>query len=141
MSDTGYYRKKNDNIEYVNISIIDDDGDEFEMDTLREIVKKTVDDKQDKLEKIVDFGAAITGDHYRGSAFMLGWVISKILGAYETNNEIKLHVHSDVEELDASEIKEKTVDMLEEMLEKIKNGDLDVSDMPLNMSRLDDDYE
>ena len=141
MTDTGYYRKKNGDIEYVNITIKDDDGDEFEMDVLREIVKKTIDEKQDKLEKIIDFGVAITGDHYKGTSFMLGWVISKILTSYENKNDIKLHISSESETLAEDEIKNKTVDMLEDLLEKIKNDDLDISDLPLNMSRLDDDYE
>ena len=111
------------------------------METLREIVKSTIDKKSDKLQKIVDFGAAITGDHYKGTSFMIGWVISKILMSYEQQNDTKLHVLSESEIIDDSEIKEKTISMLEDMLDKIKNDEIDISDMPLNMSRLDDDYE
>jgi len=141
MSDTGFYRKKNDGIEYVDIVIKDEDGEEFNMGTLRTICKDTIEKQKDKLEKIVDFGASILGDHYRGAAFMMGWVVNKILTTYEIKNDTKLHVTTETETLDTDEIKEKTVDMLEDLLERIKSGDLDLEDMPLNMNNMDGDYE
>jgi len=142
MSDTGFYRKNDDNnLEYVNIIIKDDDGEEFDMDTLRNIFKDTIDNQKEKLEKIIDFGAAILGDHYRGTAFMMGWVINKILMTYEHKNKIKLHVVTEVDQLDTDEIKDKTVEMLEDLLEKIKSDELDISDIPLNMRSVDSDYD
>ena len=49
MSDTGYYRKKDGNIEYVDNVIKDDDGEEFDMETLREIFKDTIENQKDKI--------------------------------------------------------------------------------------------
>jgi len=141
MSDTGFYRKKGNDIEYVDIVIKDDDGEEFDMETLRSIFKDAIDKQKEKLEKIVDFGASILGDHYRGTAFMMGWVVNKIITTYEIKNETKLHVTTEAETLDKEEITEKTVDMLEDLLEKLKSGELDLEDMPLNMKNMDGDYE
>jgi len=139
--DTGFYRKKGDSIEHVEIVIRDDDGEEFDMETLREIFKGTIDKQKDKLEKIIDFGASILGDHYRGTSFMMGWVVNKILMTYEIKNDTKLHVTTEAEVLDKEELTEKTVDMLEDLLEKIKSGDIDLEDMPINMKSVDGDYE
>jgi len=128
--DTGFYRKKEDGVDYVEIKLLDDNNEEFDMETLRTIFKDTVDNNKDKLSKIVDFGAAILGDHYRGTAFMFGWVIQKIINTHEKKNDVKLRVITEVTPLDGDELKNKTVDMLEEILEKIKTGELDISDMP-----------
>ena len=132
--DTGYYRKSGDNIEYVEIKLIDEDGEEFDMETLRGIFKDTLDSQKDKLEKIVDFGTAILGDHYKGVSFMFGWVVQKIINTYETKNETKLKVVPEVEQMDSEEIKVKTVDLLKDILQKIEDDEIDVTDMPLNMA-------
>ena len=137
MSDTGYYRKKDDNIEYLDVTLIDDDGEEFDMETLRNIFKDTIENKKDSLEKIIDFGTAILGDHYKGVPFMFGWVIQKIINTYEIKNDTKLKIQVNTETLDTDEIKDKTVDMLEDLLDRIKTGDLDITDMPLNMNGMD----
>jgi len=139
--ETGFYRKNGDNIEYVRIVIKDDDDEEFDMETLHGIFKDTIDKQREKLKKIVDFGASILGDHYKGTSFMMGWVVNKILTTYEIKNETKLHVSTEAEDLDTDELKDKTVETLEDLIERIKSGELDLDDMPLNMSNVDRDYE
>lgn len=135
MTDTGYYRKGEDGVEYVEVKLVDQEsGEEFDMETLKGVFKDTIDAQRDKLDKIVDFGTAILGDHYKGVSFMFGWVVQKIIGTYEVKNGTKLRVEINPEAIDADEIQQKTVDLLEDLLEKVKNGDIDVSDMPVNMS-------
>ena len=131
MKDTGFYKKKEDGMSYVAIKLLDDNGDEFDMETLRNIFKDTIDNNRDKLEKITYFGAAILGDHYRGTAFMFGWVIQKIINTHERKNDVKLKVITEVTELNGDELKNKTVDMLEDLLEKIKSGEIDITDIPI----------
>ncbi len=141
MSDAGFFRKKDNELEHVSVVIKDDDGEIFDMEQLKIIFKDSVDKQKDKLEKIIDLGASILGDHYKGSFFMMGWVINKILTTYEQKNETKLHVTTEIETLDGEEIKEKTVEMLEDLLTRIKSGDVDLEDMPLNFSNVDTDYD
>lgn len=138
-SDTGYYRKKGSELEYVDIKLIDEDGEEFDMEHLRNIFKETIENQKEKLEKIVDFGTAILGEHHKGVSFMFGWVVQKIINAYENKNDVKLKVVTDAQRIDNDEIKTKTIDLLEELLEKVKSDDFDISDLPLNMSNVDYD--
>lgn len=135
--DTGFYRKKDGGMEYVEIKLLDDNNEEFDMENLRNIFKDTIDSNKDKLTKIVDFGASILGDHYRGTAFMFGWVVQKIINTHERKNDVKLRVVTEVSPLDSDEIKNKTVDMLEDLLEKIKSGEMDMTDMPFMTGNMD----
>jgi len=109
------------------------------MEHLRNIFKDTIDSQKEKLEKIVDFGTAILGDHYKGVSFMFGWVVQKIINAYEQKNGVKLKILTEIEALEQDEIKAKTVDILEDLLNKIKNDEIDLEDMPLNFNGVEYD--
>ena len=135
--ETGFYRKVDGAIEFVTIKLFDTDDEEFDMDTLKTIFKDTLEEQKEKLEKMVDLGTAILGDRHKGVYFMFGWVIQKIIGTYEAKNNTKLRINVDVESMDNDEIKDKTVEALEDILEKIKNDDIDLSDMPMNMGGID----
>jgi len=137
MPDTSYYRKSEDSIEQIEIKLIDSDGEEFDMQTLRTIFKDTLDNQKDKLEKIIDFGTGILGDHYKAVPFMFGWVIQRIINTYEQKNDTKLTIETVETALDSDEIKEKTLSVLENLIEDIKNDELDIADMPLNMTGMD----
>ena len=127
---TGYYRKNDNNLEYVNIKLIDSDQDEVDIESIRKTYKKLIMDNKDKIEKIIDFGIAVTGDHYKAIAFMNGWVIHTIISNYEKVYDTKISIVTENEKIDEDEIKEKTIEMMYELIQKIENDELDLSDIP-----------
>ena len=137
----GFYRKtKSGDNEFVTVTITDDDGEEFEITNLRSIFKETLEEQKDKLEKIVNFGTAFLGDYHKGVVFMFGWVVMKIIATYEAKNDTKLHINIDTEILDKEEVKDKTLVVLKDVIERIENDEIDLTDLPLYMSGMDD-YE
>ena len=141
MNEIGFYKKSDDDIVFVKVNITDNEGVEFDMDTLKEIFHKSISNNQSKLKPVIDFGAAITGDHYKGTAFMMGWVINKILTTYELKNDTKLKVDTIEEQIDLDEIKDQTVTIIEDLLTKIKSDEFDISDLSSIFSVMDPNYE
>ena len=124
-----FYAVADNDIKKIEVSIEDSNGENFDMDELKQTFNKSIKKQKDKVDNITKLGMAIIGDQTMADAFMFGWVLQKIVANYENINNTKLTVKTKESSIDKNEIKNTTAEMFNNIADKIKSGEVDIVDM------------
>jgi len=112
-------------------SLVDGNGEKYNLKSLVDSIKKIMEERKDELKKLFAFASGMFGDGDMSLGFVVSWILRSIIISYEKENNTKLEVKLETENMSREQIREYAIEQMEEILKQIKeNPDSFLKKMP-----------
>lgn len=126
--------KKDGGGEKRTIRLVDNEGVSFSLENLKEEIKTTMKERKDELDKVLSFGAGLLNNSQEAFGFMMGWLTSRIISAYEKSTDTQITIQMESKTLNREEVIENTIEEIKSFLahleENKNNPELMLRDVP-----------